>query len=120
MVGIRLAAVRRTAVLLSHESPRGQQTLARRRCVPYPLRTGRTSLSFRTNRSPTMSRGDEFEAGEPRPRGSEDEFAAGQPPRRGGFSEADDEGIEDERGLARKPGRSGAVTAVAIVAILLG
>ena len=71
-----------------------------------------------------MSRGDEFEAGQPPPQRSDDEIGAGLPPARSRMSEVgDDDRDADEQDIRRtidRPRRSGAVTAVGILAICLG
>jgi hypothetical protein len=68
-----------------------------------------------------MSRGDEFEAGEPPARSREDEFGAGLPPARRRMSDTDDDDAErerEERGPVDKRKRSGAVTAIGILSII--
>jgi len=69
-----------------------------------------------------MSRGDEFEAGQPPSQPRQDEFGAGLPPARPRMSDAGDDELGDDRDVRRpeKRGRSGAVTAVGIIAIVLG
>ena len=69
-----------------------------------------------------MSSGDAFEAGEPPAKSRQDGLEPGPPPARPRMSEAgdDDLGDEDLRRPIGKQRRSGAVTAVGVIAIVLG
>src|SRR5438067_2433005 len=69
-----------------------------------------------------MSPGDEFEAGQPPAQPRQDEIGAGLPPARPRMSDADEDDLaaDDIHRPIDKQRRSGAVTAVGVIAIVLG